>query len=239
MYLTGRLRDIYERLGPTLKERGLRLRLTGPNSEHYLFFQRTDEDGVVWRSPVNFVFQSQEYTKMKEPTWDSGTIFLGAGQSSIEPIGTNGWISVWEGYTQHCMSVGHDEAFETWDEAFKDAEQRLRDCPLVPQKTCLHGILDDDMLASLWPVIEKICNAHGIEEINVGRDDLECEYYEFEYLGVSFRLLVDFDEMANVVVDGRKKKLIDANCPVSVEKGVGALLKKLDNEGRHGRSPLS
>lgn len=239
MYLTGRIRDIYERLGPTLRELGLRMRLTGPESDHFLFFERTDEDGIAWRSPVNFVFLTQEYTKMKEPTWDSGTIFLGAGESSIEPIGTNGWIIVWGGYTEHCMSVGEDEAFETWEEAFKDAERRLRDCPLVPEETCLPGILDDDMVATLWPVIQEICNAHGIEEINVGREASKCEYYEFEYLDVSFRLLFDMDQMIHVFVDDRKKKRLDANCQDSVEKAIGALLKKLDNMGRHGRSPLS
>lgn len=210
MYLTGRLRDIFDRLGPTLAELGLKMHLTGPDPEHYLFFQRTDAEGVVWRSPVSFIFLSQENSGMREPTWEGNTIWLGKGTSSIESIGTNGWIVYCGGYSQAAFEVGEDDDFKTWDDAFQEAEKRLRACPLVPETLGLPGILDDGVMASYWPMIEKICGEREIENVDVGRTCSSFEYYEFTYLESQFRLLFDHRDSVHLIVDGGERKTVNA-----------------------------
>lgn len=186
MYMKKRLQEINERLGATISELGLRPKLEVLSQSYHLFFQRT-EDGIVWRSPVSFIFDPPNRTGKAEATWDN--VRLGLAESDVMAVGSNGWVQYMGGYDDRGYTIGKCNYIETWEKAFELAADGLRRFPLLPEGTQHPFILDDGEMGNVWLALEEICLERGIDEVLVGRDDDRHEYFEFDYEGVRFHLV--------------------------------------------------
>ncbi|MDV4160520.1 hypothetical protein R1538_05220 [Rhizobium leguminosarum] len=174
--------EIKERLGPLTKALGLQHRLgMGHCDDVCLFFERKDENGVVWRAPVSFTFPPSSYTGQKGITWEH--VRIGLVETVAEPIGTNGWVSFVGFPNLEGMLVGPEGSIPTWDVAFDEAAEYLREYPLVPEEINLPGIVDEADLAEVWQKLQAMCRARGVEQIEVQRNADSDESYHFQYEG--------------------------------------------------------
>lgn len=199
-YLKKCLLEIKARLGPLTKELGLQHKLgRGHCDDWCLFFERTDADGVVWRAPVNFTFPPRSETGQQEITWDN--VRIGLVETVVEKIGTNGWVSFVGNLDLEGLPIGAGSLVPDVDAAFAQAAEYLRQFPLFPEDINLSGVVDDGDLADFWKKLEPECQARGIEQIDVGRNNDGDEFYSFCYEGSNVEILYRGDETA-FLIDG-------------------------------------
>ncbi|MBY3255800.1 hypothetical protein HFO09_08880 [Rhizobium laguerreae] len=213
MYLRRCLADIEERLGPITEELGLRHSVSrGRGEDANLFFERLDEHGNLWRSPVCFTFPPKSKTGLAEITWEH--VRVGLGGNEVRPVGNSGWL-IYEGYCDTFGEpIGEGRRVESVDAAFRLAEEILRSTPLMPEDTELPGILNDGDAPELWDFLEPELRNRGIEDIDVERDVNGVVYFVFSYLDVEIR--VGTAESAEVVVDGTIASFVEYKSHLAV-----------------------
>lgn len=225
MYFKSSLAEIERRLGPVFRERGLRMCLEGTEERH-LYFQRTDEDGLVWRSPLTFIFMDPERSKFRKASFATNSIVLGTGRSETHHIGTNGWVHIIGGPSSHFTEIGERGRFKTWDDAFTHAATVLFADPLVPKEFGLNGIVDSYWMFRFWEHLQEIAQERGIERIDVGRMDSETEFFHFEYEGSEFRIVFDVDSNERILKDGVDVTPKDAWEKIETRKALVAQLEE-------------
>ncbi|WP_438748232.1 hypothetical protein [Pararhizobium sp. O133] len=235
MYFKASLVEINRRLGPVLKELGLRMRLEGQEERH-LYFQRTDENGLVWRSPLSFIFMDPERSGIPEATFANNSIVLGGGRSQMHAVGTNGWVHFVGGWSLNFHEIGRQD-FKTWDDAFEHAAMVLLEDPLVPEGYGLPTILDDGQMFMFWGKLRDLAKERGIEDIEVGRIDQDREFYEFEYQGAQFRLVFDLDDKVQIIRNGIEVEEIDVRRRGGLWDAVASLLDGPDSDCDDMREP--
>ncbi|WP_027668922.1 hypothetical protein [Rhizobium leguminosarum] len=192
------LLEITDRLGPLADELGLRHRLGTKNDEFYLFFERRDEKGVVWKAPVIFMFPPALTREDIDDTWSD--VRIGLSEPVVKPIGTNGWVC-FDGHFDDCGEpIGPNAGIRSKEDAFELAETALREFPLVPDDA-VYGVIEDLSLADVWDGLRQTCAEHGVEQIDVGRDDKGDEFFRFEHVGCVIEILYT-GNVARFLVDG-------------------------------------
>ncbi|MGO7910686.1 hypothetical protein ACC702_03790 [Rhizobium ruizarguesonis] len=227
MYFKASLVEIERRLGPVLKELGLRMRLEG-REERYLYFQKTDENGLVWRSPLSFIFMDPQRSGIPEATFANNSIGLGAGRAQKHSVGTNGWVHYVGGWSLRFHEIRKGGDFRTWDDAFEHAAHVLLEDPLVPEGYGLPKILDDGQMFMFWEILQDLAEERAIEDIEVGRIDLYREFYEFEYHGSQFRLVFDLNDKVQIVRNSIEIEEINVRGSTSFRDAVASQLDALD-----------
>ncbi|MGR9400161.1 hypothetical protein ACU8M5_10475 [Rhizobium leguminosarum] len=226
MYLDDYLKEIDARLGPIIRELGLEA-VSDDEREGFLFFQREDEDGVVWRSPVGFWIIPPEFAEQDEPTWGTMSIGLGNGKSRVVQVGTNGWVQYVGGWSGDFYQIGEEGDFADWDEAFEAAAKGLRIYPPVPEDYDIPGILNEGELHEFWPFLKATCEQHGIDDVDVGRDDNGFEFYQFEYSGSTFQVLWNLTHDAHLLKDGKECFSADIHDYVAMQEAIEVELQNL------------
>ncbi|QFY62702.1 hypothetical protein FZ934_20190 (plasmid) [Rhizobium grahamii] len=204
MYLRNVLLDIKDRLRPITRDLGLRHKLRSANFDDLcLCFERTDEDGILWRAPVTFVFPSAENTGQKELTWEH--VRVGVEKVTIRPIGDNGWIQ-YVGAADNCGEpIGKGERFKTMNAALKGAAVALHLYPLAPVDLYVPFVIEDVEAGDMWPHLRRQCRQAGIHEINFGRSKDKSEFFSFKFheslIEIVYRAPPAYH--ADIVIDGQ------------------------------------
>ncbi|MGV1904923.1 hypothetical protein [Agrobacterium cavarae] len=237
MYYERCLAEIQRRLSLILAERDLQMCLEG-SEEFMVFFERTDEKGIEWRSPLNFIFADPKRTKLEEAWFDGHAVALGDGRSEAHPVGTTGWIHFEGGWSQNVLDVGDRHALKNWDEAFEYAARVLLEDPLVPTENALWKIVDGPDMHFFWLELEGLAHERGIEEVDVGRISPFEEFFELKYRGATFRLVFSDERPMRVFrdeVELQTKRYYE--CGASQREVVSKHLDKLDRKLDAGREP--
>ncbi|MGW9231080.1 hypothetical protein ACWGPT_09455 [Pseudorhizobium sp. NPDC055634] len=201
MYLKKCLLHIKERLGPVTKELGLRHTLgKGHDDDICLFFDRRDENGILWRSMLSFTFPPARLTPEKELSWQN--VRLGIDVPEVISVGTNGWIH----YVNEMMDL-EGTALSRWvkggplDAVFDIAAGYLREHPLVPERFDLPKIVSLGDFGQLWRYLEPELRKRGVETVDVSRPEEWVEVYSFEFEGHRAEIIFQL-ETAALLIDG-------------------------------------
>jgi hypothetical protein len=230
MYVEAYLAEIEARLGPILGEQGLETVLDDSDSYYYVFFQRTDENGLIWRSPVSFCITSPEESGRTEPDWSVETIALNKGSSRVFSVGTNGWVQYdgrWSG-DGYWTAEGAD--FNDWDETFEAAAHGLMTYPLVPEEEDVPGILSEGNMYVFWPLLRDSCSQRGIDDVEVHRNAKGHEYFQFEYMGSTFEVVWNLTHRAQLIHDEKRYASVDILDYAAMQEAVE---KQLDLAAGH------
>jgi hypothetical protein len=172
------LLEIRERLGPLIKELGLRQRLGMKHGEFWLHIERRDENGVVWKAPVFFVFPPASSREDIDDTWSS--VRVGLSEPIAKPVGTNGWVCFEGQYEYEGEPIGPKADIRSVEQALELAASTLQDFPLVPDDV-VDGVIECHCLSWIWDDLRMICDDRGVEQVHVKRDEKGYESFYFDH----------------------------------------------------------
>ena len=199
------LLEIKERLGPLTKELGLRHRLSMDGDEFRLFFERKDNNGVVWKAPVIFTFPPASTRQEIDDTWSKVRIRF--TEAVAKPVGTNGWVC-FDGPDYELTIGQQNNQIPSIDIAFEAAESTLREFPLMPDDM-VSGVIEVGPLDDIWQTLRSICSDHGVEEIDVDRTGNGDEFFCLEYDGSAIEIVFSGDK-AKFLVDGEVESVVQS-----------------------------
>ncbi|MBY5716676.1 hypothetical protein HFO33_08740 [Rhizobium leguminosarum] len=181
MYLRRCLLEIRDRLRPTTLKLGLRHTLgRGNHDDLCLFFERRDENGVLWRSPVSFTFPPASETGEREISWKN--VRMGLQENVVTPVGTNGWV-FYESDNNDTFGelFAPDGGDAEVKEAFELAKDQILEQALAPVDAVLPMVVSDPYLGEFWFWLGPECDRRGVAETDVVRNDDGAESYRFHF----------------------------------------------------------